>query len=469
MARASLSITVAAGLAVRTVPTPPYGQVGVPYPGISPGTTGGTGPVKWTVTSGSLPFGLSLDVSTGAITGTPTNVGIYPFTLTATDSGLPVAQTASVSLSVTVQGPPLVITTTTLGPGEAGYFYTGGNVQRSGGYGSVTMAVTGGSLPSGLTMDGDGFISGIVPPNPGVYTFTVTATDSSTPPLVAKATLSIAVVGDLAVTTTTLPSGQLGAPYTGATLASTGGTAPVTWTANPGNLPPGLTLDPATGAITGTPTAVGTSIFEVYANDAGVTDPQEAYAQESITITNTPLQITPVTPPVNLEFDAVSWPLSATGGVAPYTWSEAGALPTGVTFNTTTGLISGTPTVSGQYNLTVTVKDANGAKASAVEPVDISPNPPYVTVPESFLSGGDLWLPGYNSVGLVYGGGEGPYSFAVTSGALPTGITLNRSTGVISGMLAGEIYTTTFTVTMTDSEVPAAKASVAITLYGDGG
>jgi hypothetical protein len=141
----------------------------------------------------------------------------------------------------------------------------------------------------------------------------------------------------------------------------------------PGNLPAGLSLNTTTGAITGTPTADGTSIFEVYANDSGITDPQTAYTQMSIVIQGAPLQITPSTPPEITELQSFSWQLSATGGTSPYKWSEVGALPNGVTFNTSTGLISGTPARLGVYNITVTVIDSAGAKATAPEPIFVGP------------------------------------------------------------------------------------------------
>jgi large repetitive protein len=328
--------------------------------------------------------------------------------------------------------------------------------------------VTGGSLPGTFTLSSSGVISGLVSAPPGVYQFTVTATDSSTPPLTAKANLSIAVIGNLNISTKSLPAGELGVPYTGATLASYGGTAPITWTINPGNLPPGLSLNTATGAITGTPTADGTWTFEVYANDSGITDPQEAYTQMSIVVQGAPLQITPSNPPQSDEYQSLSWQLAATGGQPPDQWTEAGALPKGVTLNASTGLISGTPTVTGSYNVTVTVKDSTGAKASALEPIDINPPLPlYVSTPPA-VEGPGWSLIEYGqpySVALSYGGGEAPYTFAVTAGSLPPGLALNRSTGVISGTpTENQCNPPAFTVTITDSEKPAVKASIQVTL-----
>jgi Putative Ig domain len=82
-----------------------------------------------------------------------------------------------------------------------------------------------------------------------------------------SAAMNFIVVGKLAITTTTLPGGSIGIAYS-ATLALSGGTAPFTWSIASGSLPAGLALNSATGVISGTPTAAGSSVFTIQVVDA---------------------------------------------------------------------------------------------------------------------------------------------------------------------------------------------------------
>ncbi len=372
-AKVSLSITIAAGFSIKAIPSPPYGQVGVAYPGITPGTTGGTAPITWTATPGSLPPGLSLNTATGAITGTPTNVGTYPFTLTGTDSGAPVPQTASVNLSITVQGPALVITTTSLPPGQELGFYPPAFLYSSGGYSSISWAVTGGSLPAGFTLSSSGVISGLVVAALGVYQFTVTATDSSTPPLTAKATLWIR--GDRHV------EDHHQEP-------SSGGARRALHRGNPRlerwHRTDHVECDARQPSRRSQPQhdhrsdhrhpdrrrdqhlrGVRQRLGHHRPPDRLYPDVDRHPGRAALDHTEHPTRDHGVT--------KLSWQLSATGGTSPYKWSEVGALRNGVTFNTSTGLISGTPARLGVYNITVTVIDSASAKATAPEPIFVGP------------------------------------------------------------------------------------------------
>ena len=166
------------------------------------------------------------------------------------------------------------------------------------------------------------------------------------------------------ITTTSLPSGTQSTAYS-ATLTATSGTTPYTWSLASGTLPSGLTLASATGVISGTPTATGTSNFTVTVTDATSLTASQALSISVNAPASSNLSITTTSLPSGTRNKAYSATLAATGGTTPYIWSIAsGALPSGLTLSSATGVISGTPTASGTSNFTVTVTDATSVTAS---------------------------------------------------------------------------------------------------------
>jgi uncharacterized repeat protein (TIGR03803 family) len=145
------------------------------------GVTGGITPYTYSVTGGALPAGLSLNASTGTISGTPTMAGVAGFTVTVTDSNPVQNVSASESLSINVLE-PLAIETTSITPAFLDKSYSA-QLAASGGAPPYTWAVTtsaslNGGLPTGLTLSTSGLLSG-TPAKTGSYTFTVAVQDSS--------------------------------------------------------------------------------------------------------------------------------------------------------------------------------------------------------------------------------------------------------------------------------------------------
>ncbi|HXW55877.1 MAG TPA: putative Ig domain-containing protein, partial [Candidatus Cybelea sp.] len=316
---------------------------------------GGTTPYSWSVTAGSLPTGLSLTASTGAISGMPSASGSFPFTVQVKDSSSP-AQTATANLSISIgtSAAPLAITTSSLPSGTQGAAYSA-TLAASGGTSPYTWSETG-ALPAGVSLSASGVFSG-TPTASGTFSFTVQVKDSSSPAQTATANLSISIgttAAPLAISTSSLPSGTQGAAYS-ATLAASGGTSPYTWSET-GALPAGVSLS-ASGVFSGTPTASGTFSFTVQVKDSSS---QTATTKLSISIgtTTAPLAISTSSLPSGTQGAAYSATLAASGGTSPYTWSETGALPAGVSLSAS-GVFSGTPTASGTFSITVQVKDSS--------------------------------------------------------------------------------------------------------------
>jgi hypothetical protein len=261
------------------------GVVNAPYPKQTVQTAGGTPPVSFSIVSGGLPPGLTMDTS-GNITGTGTLTGTSSFTVKAVDSSSPL-QKATDTLSITIApvGGPLSIITTTLPGGVAGTPYNA-TVQATGGKQPYTFDIIG-TLPGGLIMDNQGNITG-TPSGPASTTpFTVTVKDSNPPPQTASANLSINITqqGTLAITPSTLPNGVVGVPYN-QTLTVTGGAGgPFAWSVSNGTLPAGLMLDQtstaSTTTIAGTPTTPQNNVMFTI----GVADASKNVVTQLYTVT----------------------------------------------------------------------------------------------------------------------------------------------------------------------------------------
>ena len=456
-ASANLSITVTVNPLTVTTAALPAATADVSY-SAKLAVSGGIAPYTWSVTQGSLPAGLKLDPSTGAISGKPTAPGTASFTVTVGDAENPAA-TASANLSITVTAAPLVITTTSVLPsGTAGAPYSV-KLAASGGLTPYTWSIASGSLPAGLKLHAaTGVISG-TPVSGGASTFTAQVSDAENPPATRSATFSLGIEATaLQVTTATVPGALAGEPYS-ATLAASGGVAPYTWSLASGSLPAGLTLDPSTGTITGTPAAPGTSTFTVTVTDSA--NPA-ATATATLTIAVTePLKVTTTSLPGAIAGVPYSATLAASGGAAPYTWSLAsGSLPAGLTLDPSTGTITGTPAAPGTSTFTVTVTDSANPAATATATLTIAVTEP-LKVTTTSLPGAIAGVP--YSATLAASGGAAPYTWSLASGSLPAGLTLDPSTGTITGTPAAP-GTSTFTVTVTDSANPAATATATLTI-----
>lgn len=447
----NFAITVVAPLAITSA-TLPDGTIGSAYraPLLA---TGGTPPYAWAISAGALPTGLALDRGTGILSGTPSQAGMFSFTVAATDASSPAAR-ATRPLEITVHVPTaLAIDTGALPGGIVGRQYSG-VLAATGGTAPYTWSISAGALPAGLSVDpASGLISG-TPSSPGTVTFTVEVADAEAPTAVATRQLSIIVSNPLVVSTAVLAEGVTGVAYA-AKLVATGGASPYGWSISAGALPPGLSLD-SSGAIHGTPSAAGSFAFTAAVTDSG--SPQQG-ASAVLTITiNAALTLGTSNLPVGTVGSPYTAILSASGGQLPYSWTvTAGALPAGLTLDAARGVISGRPTTAQHASFTIGVSDAAAPNQTASRAFTVIINGAgTLTISTAALGGGAVGVAYAASLGAT--GGTTPYTWALSAGSLPPGLTLGAATGAIGGTptAAG---TFSVTVLATDASVPPQMAT----------
>jgi hypothetical protein len=425
--------------------------------------SGGSGSYTFSVTAGSLPSWLMLNGTTGVLSGTPTTTGSSSFTITATDShtsGLTGSQaytlTVNAASSLTVAPATLVNATV-----NAAYSAT---VSATGGSGSYTFAVTVGSLPSWMTLNTTtGVLSG-TPSATGTSNFTITATDTANGSLTGSQayTLTVNASSSLTISPSSLTAAIANSAYS-ATISASGGSGTYTFAVTSGSLPSWLTLNSTTGVLSGTPTMTGSSAFTITATDSHTSGLTGSQAYTLTVNAASSLTVSPSSLSAATANTGYSVTISATGGSGTYTFAvTAGSLPSWLTLNSTSGVLSGTPSTIGTYTFTVTATDSHNSSLTGSQAYTLTVNAASsLTIAPSTLANANVNTAYSATISAT--GGSGTYTFAVTSGSLPSWLTLNSTTGGLSGTPSAT-GTYTFTIAATDSSNPNLTGSQAYTL-----
>jgi hypothetical protein len=352
---------------VFTVGTTATLPVGVPSTFIF--TTNAYPPPTFTLTSGSLPPGTTLNTTTGGLEGTPTVGGIYPIVITASNGiGPPV----SLTFTLTITQPPAITSNDTV-------TWLAGTVNSfpvtSTGFPIPTLGEVG-ALPNGVSFTVDpagntGVLDGTAAVPVGTYTFTFTATNGVTPD--ASQLFTLKVVSSVAITSANNTTFLANQPNT--FTVTTSGT-PTPTVSEAGALPGGVTFDPVTDVLSGTP-ALGTGgvypiTFTASNGGSPVTQDFTLTVDQAPVFTNS---TTTASVLVGKPLPALSF--AASGFPTPITLGEVGALPSGVTFDAAAGTLVGTPTQTGVFAISVTATNSVGtAKEAFVLSVVAASNPP---------------------------------------------------------------------------------------------
>ena len=438
----------------------PAGAVGSAYSQTVP-VSGGTTPYSFSVKSGTLPTGLSLNTATGVISGTPSASGESTFAVGVADSHSP-QQTAQQSFTITIAlHSSVTITTNSLPNGSTSNSYSS-TLAATGGVAPYSWSISSGSLPSGLSLSSSGVISG-VPSAAGSFTFTAKVQDSSSPKQSATKSFTITISTSkqpVSISTSSLPNGTTGTAYT-ATLSATGGVTPYSWSVLSGSLPAGLSLSSG-GVLSGTPTTVGSSTFTLKVADSS--SPQLTNTKSfTITVAGSvqPLVITTTSLPNGTKGQSYSSTIAVSGGKTPYSWTvSSGTLPTGLSLSNS-GTISGTPTGTGKSTFSIQVSDSSVPALKASQSYTVTIAPGTLTITTSTLSNGTVSVAYAATVATT--GGTPAFTWSIPTGKLPAGLTLAATTGTISGTPT-QTGTYNFTLKVVDSGSPQQSASKSFTV-----
>jgi hypothetical protein len=409
-------------------------------------SSGGQEPYTYSV-SGMLPDGLTLTGDT--ISGTPTVPGIFSFDITSTDAN---GCLGIISYSVTASNPTcptITLLPATLVDANSGAAYNETFVASGSPDTPYTYSISAGALPAGLTLAADGNLTGTTTAG-GTFNFDVTALDVNSCPGVMSYTLTVIGCPTFTFSPLTLPNAVATVGYN-QTVTATADSGPVltlAYSVTGGALPNGLMLDPGSGAITGTPTADGVFSFDITTTDTNACTGVNSY---TLVVDVAPCPVISIAP-TSIVTEAIlgttySQPLVASGGSGGYVFTvTAGALPDGLML--VGSEITGIATVAGIFNFDITATDSNGCfGVRSYSLVASEPGCPTITIDPATLSGG-LQGDVYSDT-VTASGGTGPYTYTLTAGSLPPGLSL-ASNGVISGTTtAGGTFS--FEITAEDS------------------
>jgi hypothetical protein len=320
-------------------------------------------------------------------------------------------------------------------------FYPFSSVQY--GVSPYTYSVSSGTLPTGITLDTTtGLVSGTPTVIQATSDVTFSVTDSVGEISLITDTVAFTINGAITATANSVAPVQAvqnGTITNVAPFASVaGGTLPYYYFVSSGRLPDRVTLDPTTGLVSGTPTELySTANVTFSVRDAGGI---VAATTSTVSFTVNPVLVgTPSTTSVSgyqnstiTSFNAFA---SVTGGYTPYVYSvSSGTLPTGINFNTSTSLVSGTPTATyTSADVTFTVTDNKGNTANTT--VNFTVNAALTATAGATTTVSvqqNTTITSFDPFSNVTGGFT-PYTYFVSAGTLPPGISLNPSTGLVSG------------------------------------
>jgi hypothetical protein len=399
----------------------PPGQIDISYEA-QIAMEGGIPPYQFSVLSGMLPKGLNLHETNGTIYGIPTKAGAYTFSLVCEgQNNMPVTREFSIEVTQKLifqtqnQLPNATVSTDILIP-----------IIASGGKAPYTFSFVDGILPDNIQLNPNGMLSGnaLVA---GEYAFTVMVSDFNKN--VAQKTFSLLICESMIIQTQRLYDCITGHSYA-MTLNAIGGFGAYQWEIYSGMLPSGLVLHSTSGEISGMTdqATYNTLVMKVTDNDNRM-----AFKDFTFQASHA-LQFSTLNLPNALKNENYSEIIRITGGIAPFTYDFKGRMPDGLTFDSSSGRIYGQSSIGGTANIFVTVMDNSWPKPQTISQYMTIETTSFLTILTSSVMPRGRWGDEINPIILKAGGGPSPYTWNVTKGRLPSGISLDGTTGILSGI-----------------------------------
>ena len=381
-----------------------------------------------------LPAGLVLNTSTGAITGTPSASGTVSTLLSASNA---VGTSSSFTLVFTIvpTSVPTVSAPLTAAPGVTGTVGTAITPIQISATNPAITAYGASGLPTGLSVNASGQIVG-TPTQSGDFAVVVNATNSFGVGSAASVTIRISPNSVPAITSASLVSRNVNAA-SGLVYQITATNPPITGYALVGAsvLPPGLSLNTASGAISGSPSISGVSITNLSASNAAGASTQFALTftivPTSIPVVSAPL---PVSPAATGVVGSAITPIQVNATNPAIAGYSGTGLPSGLSLNATTGILSGSATQSGDFSVVLSATNAAGTGTAAAVTIRISPNalPLVSSTPALLASPAVTGNVGSAITPIQINASNGPINTGAYSAAgLPAGLTVSAGGQIV--------------------------------------
>ncbi|MBN2532200.1 MAG: hypothetical protein JXB88_04880 [Spirochaetales bacterium] len=400
----------------------PDGLINTLYDTEFTATGGNEKAYRWSLVSGHLPPGITL-ISTGRLIGIPGAKGDYQFKVNVTDDE---NQAGYSTFSLHISS--IKVSPYTLIPAKKNELYYE-KLEISGGEEPYTFSLISGSLPANLILnDGNGEITGITGNITGIYPFIIKVTDNQGSNGIKEYSLNVIDNDPVIITRSECPAGVVSHPYFWIPSV-TGGSGEYIWEFINGILPEGLVFNSSDSLISGMPLEGGIFPFILQAKDRE--NPLNYHAIEFFIIIYNQVDITTDSCKSGIKDESYFFQFTVTGGSGVYNWEMIqGQIPPGCNFNIQPGAIDGTPTVTGNYNFTIEVKDANNPDNYHSHIFTLPVYEKIEILPHTFPS---LKANKYFSEILSSQGGSGVYRWSIADNPYHPDIDIMEQEGILYG------------------------------------